>query len=67
MIECWYSSLSNEKMLVFFLFLPTNIYCGYSLDAPHRGASNEYSQYMFTGRNKKHDHLVNYLTQNYAN
>ena len=30
-----------------------NICCGYSLEAPPRGASNEYPQHMFSWRNKK--------------
>ena len=29
-----------------------NIDCGYSLEPPHRGGSNEYSQSMFLSRNK---------------
>ena len=37
----------------FFLFLHENIYCGYSLEAPQRGASNEYPQHMFSCTNKK--------------
>ena len=40
-------------MLISFLFLHENICCGYSLEAPHRGASNEYPQHMFLWRNKK--------------
>ena len=32
---------------VFFLFLLKNIDCGYSLEPPHRGGSNEYPQSMF--------------------
>ena len=47
-----------------FLFLNENICCGYSLEAPRRGASNsleaprrgasnEYPQHMFSSRNKK--------------
>ena len=40
-------------MLIFFLFLHENIYCGYSLEAPPRGASNENPQHMFSWRNKK--------------
>ena len=40
-------------MLITFLFLDKNICCGYSLEAPHRGASNEYPQHMFLSRNKK--------------
>ena len=39
--------------IIFFLFLHENICCGYSLEAPYRGASNEYPQHMFLWRNKK--------------
>ena len=39
--------------IIFFLFLNENICCGYSLEAPRRGASNEYPQHMFLLRNKK--------------
>ena len=38
---------------MFFLFLHKNICCGYSLEAPRRGASNEYPQHRFSWRNKK--------------
>ena len=31
---------------LFFLFLLNNIDCGYSLEPPHRGGSNEYPQSM---------------------
>ena len=37
----------------FFLFLRKNICCGYSLEAPRGGASNEYPQHIFLRRNKK--------------
>ena len=30
-----------------------NINCGYSLELPQQGGSNEYPQSMFLGRNKK--------------
>ena len=40
-------------MLISFLFLHENICCGYSLEAPRRGASNEYPQHMISWRNKK--------------
>ena len=30
-----------------------NVDCGYSLEPPRRGGSNEYSQSMFLSRNKK--------------
>ena len=36
-----------------FLFLLENICCGYSLEVPRRGASNEYPQQMISWRNKK--------------
>ena len=39
--------------IIFFLFRHENICCGYSLEAPRRGASNEYPQHMFSWRNKK--------------
>ena len=32
-----------------------NIDCGYSLEPPHRGGSNEYPQYMCLSRNKKNN------------
>ena len=32
-----------------------NIYCGYLLEPPHRGGSNEYPQSMFLSRNKKYN------------
>ena len=30
-----------------------NIDCGYSLELPRQGGSNEYPQFMFLSRNKK--------------
>ena len=38
----------NPKVLIFFLCLHKNICCGYSLEVPCRGASNEYPQHMFS-------------------
>ena len=32
-----------------------NIDCGYSLEPPHRGGSNEYPQSIFLSRNKKNN------------
>ena len=37
----------REYQVNIFLYLHKNIGCGYSLEAPHRGASNEYPQPMF--------------------
>ena len=46
--------LSNQNIfaqkLTFSLFLEENICCGYSLEVPHRGTSNEYPQHMFSSR-----------------
>ena len=36
-----------------FLISPQKHMLWYSLEAPHRGASNEYPQHMFSWRNKK--------------
>ena len=38
-----------------FLISAQNIYCGYSLELPRRGGSNEYPQSMFLSRNKKNN------------
>ena len=39
---------------LFFLFLLKNIDCGYSLEPPRRGGSNEYPQSMFEQKYKKY-------------
>ena len=41
--------------IIFFLFLLKSIDCGYSLEPPHRGGSNEYPQSMFFKQNKKNN------------
>ena len=46
---CFY----RQKVLIFFLILHENICCGYSLEAPCWGTSNEYPQHMFLWWNKK--------------
>ena len=38
----------NWKVLMFFIFLHINIGCGYSLEVPHWGTSNEYQQPIFS-------------------
>ena len=43
----------HQKVLVFFLFLHKNICCGYSLEAPFQGASNEYNNICFCGEIRK--------------
>ena len=39
---------------MFFLFFDKNICCGYSLEVPLQGTSNEYPQHMFLSKNKKY-------------
>ena len=44
---------STQKYLYFFLFLNKNICCGYSLEAPQCGTSNEYPLHMFSSELRK--------------
>ena len=48
---------STQKILIFYLFHHKNICCQYSLKALGQGASNEYSQHMFSWRNKRDIYL----------
>ena len=41
------------KILIFFLISAQNIDCGYSLERPWRGGSNEYLRSMFLSSNQK--------------
>ena len=41
------------KNLDIFLIFAQNIDCGYTLEPPRRGGSNEYAQSMFCSKNKK--------------
>ena len=43
----------SDKNSDIFHISSQNIGCGYSLELPQRGSSNEYSQSMFLSRNKK--------------
>ena len=43
------------KILIFFHISAQNIDCGYSLEPPRRGGSNECPQSMFLSRNKKNN------------
>ena len=43
------------KNLIFFHISAQNIDCGYSLEPPRRGGSNEYPQSMFLSKNKKNN------------
>ena len=57
-----YWKLHVQKLKIFryknsniFLISAQNIDCGYSLEPPRRGGSNEYPQSMFLSRNKKNN------------
>ena len=43
----------HKKSFDIFLIFAQNIDCGYTLETPRRGGSNEYSQSMFWSKNKK--------------
>ena len=43
------------KILIFFHISAQNIDCGYSLEPPRRGGSNEYPQSIVLSRNKKNN------------
>ena len=43
----------SDKNSHIFHISAQNIDCGYSLEPPRRGGSNEYPQFMFLSRNKK--------------
>ena len=45
--------LGFTGVYIVFLFLLKSIDCGYSLELPRRGGSNEYPQSMFLSRNMK--------------
>ena len=44
---------SIGKILIFFNIFAQNIDCGYTLEPPRQGGSNEYPQSMFWRKNKK--------------
>ena len=46
---------SDKKKSDIFHISAQNIDCGYSLEPPRRGGSNEYPQSMFLSRNKKNN------------
>ena len=48
------------KFFICFLFLLQNIDCGYSLEPPRRGDSNEYPQSLFWSKNKKNKYTPVY-------
>ena len=45
----------KKKFWFFFHISAQNIDCGYSLEPPRQGGSNEYPQSMFSSKNKKNN------------
>ena len=43
----WEGAFFHQKVSIFFLFLDENMCCGYSLEVPRRGTSNEYHNVCF--------------------
>ena len=48
------------KIFDIFLIFAQNIDCGYTLEPPRRGGSNEYPQFIFWGKNKKNRYTPAY-------
>ena len=48
----------HRKKFDIFLIFAQNIDCGYSLEPPRRGGSNEYPQSMFWSKNKKNRYTL---------
>ena len=60
-----FSSCKNHenfcrKVFTFFFIFAQNIDCGYALEPPRRGGSNEYPKSMFWSKNKKNSFLILY-------
>ena len=51
--HCCKNDNFQMKFFVIFLIFVQNIDCGYTLEPPQRGGSNEYPQSMFWSKNKK--------------
>ena len=54
------NAIFHRKMFDIFLIFAQNIDCGYTLEPPRRGGSNEYPQSMFWSKNKKNRYTPAY-------
>ena len=54
-IENFHTHKKKKKKSAIFNISDKNIDCGYTLEPPRRGGSNEYPQSMFLSRNKKNN------------
>ena len=54
--------IENFQLIFFYIFLifAQNVDCGYTLEPPRRGGSNEYPQSMFLSKNKKNRYTPAY-------
>ena len=61
------SKIDNFQRRIFdiFLIFAQNIDCGYTLEPPCRGGSNEYPQSMFWSKNKKNRYTPAYPSFTY--
>ena len=50
----------QPKKFDIFLIFAQNTDCGYTLEPPRRGGSNEYPQFMFWSKNKKNRYTPAY-------
>ena len=50
----------HKKNVDIFLIFAQNIDCGYTLEPPRRGGSNEHPQSMFWSKNKKNRYTPAY-------
>ena len=48
-----YSARSGGLIRIFFVFFNMKVCCVFSLESPHRGDSNEYTQHTIFNMNKK--------------
>ena len=55
--SCKNYKISMNKFSFFFLIFAQNIDCGYTLEPPCRGGSNEYPQSLFWSKNKKNRYI----------
>ena len=56
---CEYENF-HWKIFDIFLIFAQNMDCGYTLEPPRRGGSNEYPQSMFWSKNKKNRYTPAY-------
>ena len=55
-----FPEIFHQNFFDIFLIFAQNIDCGYTLEPPRRGGSNEYPQSMFWSKNKKNRYTPAY-------